>query len=119
MAVPSRVFVGVTVFGLIASLLTVPYTILALTGFRPAALSPVLSFDGAEEPGLMAFLVIASLFSLAVTYVGWSSLVRGARRDAKRRDARADLLKQQEAYRRRVRAEQQAGRPPRPPRGPT
>ncbi len=116
MAVPSRVFVGVTVFGLIASLLTVPYTILALTGFRPEALSPVLSFDGAAEPGLMAFLVLASMFSLAVAFVGWRSLVQGARRDARRRDARARLVKEQEAYKRRLRAEAQ--RPPRPPRGP-
>lgn len=98
MAVPSRVYVGITVFGVIASLLTVTYTVLVLTGLRPAPLSPMLSFDRADEPALLLFLVVASLLSVALTVIAWRTLLKGARRDARRRLARQRLVAEQRRY---------------------
>ncbi len=103
-------------FGLIATLLIVPYTLLVVTGLRPAALSPALSFDGADEPGFLAFLALASLFSIGVTVVGWRALLQGARRDARRRQMRSRAVDEQKAYRRQQ--VEQGYRPRRPPRGP-
>lgn len=100
MAVPSRVFVGVTVFGLIASILTVPYTIILLTGIRPPALSPLLGFELAAEPSFIVFMVVASLLSIGLTWSAWRGLVQGARRDARRRRAREKVVAQQKQYRR-------------------
>lgn len=100
MAVPSRVYVGVTVFGAIATLLTVPYAIMLLTGVRPPALSPLLSFEAAAEPAFIVFIVVAGLLSIGLTWFAWRALVHGARRDARRRRARDQVVRQQRQYRR-------------------
>ncbi len=99
--VPSRVWVGSTVFGLLVTVLTVPYTFLVFTGLRPAALSPVLSFEGAEDPAFRVFLVIASCFALGFTVFAWRAWLDGARRDQRRREARAAVVKEQQRYKRR------------------
>lgn len=79
MAIPSRVFVGLVVFGLIASLAIVPYTILALSGYEPGdGPLPGGAISGADK----GVLVLASLFSVALTAFAWRGLVSGARRDA-------------------------------------
>jgi hypothetical protein len=87
-AVPSRAFVGMVVFGLIASLAIVPFTILVLSGYEPApdALYKVL-YPGPENfsPGDKITLVLASLFSLAVTVFAWRGLLHGARMDTQMR----------------------------------
>jgi hypothetical protein len=97
------------VFGLIASLLVVPYTILAWTGLRPTAISPALSFAAAEELGFRIFLLVASALSVGFTVVSWRALVEGARKDVDRREARDTLARQQRSYMRQKR----------PPSGPT
>ncbi len=99
--VPSRVFVGITVFGLLATVLIVPYTFLVFTGLNPAAISPILSFDGADDPGFRVFLVLASGMAIGLTVFAWRGLLAGARRDAKRREARADVVREQRRYKRR------------------
>ncbi len=98
MGVPSRVFVGITVFGLIASLVTVPYTLLVLTGYQPPPESPVPTFDNARDPVQVIFFVLASLFSVGLTVFSWRGLVRGARQDAKVRKAREDAAKDIKKY---------------------
>lgn len=108
MALPSRVFVGITVFGLIATLLTVPYTALLLSGYRPPVLSPVLGFRDPATPGTIAFLVLASLFSIGLTAWAWRSLVAAARQDAKRRRARRAVAQEAQRYAK----QQKEGGPP-------
>ncbi len=96
-AVPTRVFVGVLVFGLITAMLTLTYTALVLGGYRqppePEAPYQVLfPPEGQDVPvGESLFLVLASLFSLALTVTAWRSLVAGARRDAERRRKQAEI----------------------------
>ncbi len=83
---PSRVYVGVVVFGLMASTALLAYTILALTGYTPPGDAPHEFLFPAESPfetGDKVALVMASLFALAFTVIGWRALVAGARRDAK------------------------------------
>ncbi len=99
--VPSRVYVGITVFGLLATVLVVPYTLLVFTGLRPAAISPILSFDGADDPGFRVFLVVASAMCIGLTTYAWRALLDGARRDARRRQNRARLVAEQQQYKRR------------------
>jgi hypothetical protein len=85
MAVPSRVFVGLVIFGLIASLALVPFTILVLTGYEPEDGSPLLPGRSEFGVGDKLVLILGSLFGLALTYVAWRGLVQGARHDAKLR----------------------------------
>ncbi len=99
--VPSRVYVGITVFGLLAMVLTVPYTFLVFTGLRPAPLSPILSFEGADDMGFRVFLVVASGFAVGLTVFAWRALLDAARRDSRRREARASVLREQQGYKRR------------------
>ena len=92
-AVPSRIFVGVTVFGLIASLVVVPYTALVLSGYRPPPDAPYEALfpeEGGHDVGDRAFLVLASLFSLLMLGFGWRSLLKGARRDLALRRERSE-----------------------------
>ncbi len=107
MAVPSRVYVGVFVFGLIASIVTLTYTALFLSGYQPPPDPKVITFDPPEEPAKRFFLVLASLFSIGLTVVAWRLLIEGARQDAKTRQRRAELAKEQKKYRQK------------PPLGPT
>jgi hypothetical protein len=92
-AVPSRAFVGMVVFGLIASLAIVPFTLLVLSGYQPPANGPYWQelFRPVFSLGDKITLVIASLFSLSVTVFAWRGLLHGARMDTQmRRDREAD-----------------------------
>ncbi|MHB1262083.1 MAG: hypothetical protein ACYC2H_10250 [Thermoplasmatota archaeon] len=93
MAVPSRAFVGMVVFGLIASLAIVPYTLLVLSGYQPPANAPYWQefFPRTFSVGDKITLALASLFSLAVTVFAWRGLLHGARMDTRmRRDREAE-----------------------------
>lgn len=88
MAVPSRIFVGITLFGLMATLATATFAVMVLTGYTSPPSSP------ADDPrpfsvGTKIFLVLATLFSGAFTLLSWQSLVAGARRDRQRKANRA------------------------------
>ena len=92
MAVPSRAFVGMVVFGLIASLAIVPYTLLVLSGYQPAAEGPYWhDLFPAEGFGVgdKIVLALASLFSVAVTVFAWRGLLHGARMDTRMRKDKA------------------------------
>lgn len=101
MAVPTRVYVGVVVFGVIAALVTLTYTALVLSGVRqpPDPSEPyqvLFPPEGSSIPvGEQVFLGIASLFSVAVTVWAWRTLVSGARADAAMRRSRAEDAKRQ------------------------
>jgi hypothetical protein len=92
-AVPSRAFVGMVVFGLIASLAIVPYTLLVLGGYTPPADAPYwqeIFPPAGTSPGDKLALALASLFSIAVTVFAWRGLLHGARMDTQaRRELRA------------------------------
>lgn len=93
MAVPSRAFVGMVVFGLIASLAIVPYTLLVLGGYQPPATAPYWQqlFRPTFSLGDKLALALASLFSIAVTVFAWRGLLHGARMDTRmRRDREAE-----------------------------
>lgn len=107
-AVPSRAFVGMVVFGLIASLAVVPYTLLILSGYTPPPEAPYEAIFPDEGPtaGDKLVLVLASLFCVAVTVFAWRGLLHRAR---------ADVELRREAKARRVEA--QTKLPPPPPPG--
>lgn len=87
-AVPSRAFVGMVVFGLIASLAVVPYTLLVLSGYEPPPEAPYEAiYPGPDrfQPGDKLVLVLASVFSIAVTVFAWRGLLHGARMDTEMR----------------------------------
>jgi hypothetical protein len=76
------------VFGLIASLAIVPYTLLVLGGYAPPPNAPYEAiFPGPERfsIGDKITLVLASLFSLAITVFAWRGLLHGARMDTRMR----------------------------------
>jgi hypothetical protein len=108
-AIPSRAFVGMVVFGLIASLAVVPYTLLVLGGYEPPATAPYwrgLFPSSDSSAGEKLVLVLASAFSVALTAFAWRGLLHGARQDRE--------------LRQRVKAERQEARdrmPPPPPPG--
>src|SRR5690348_13044559 len=84
-AVPSRAFVGMVVFGLLASLAVVPYTVLVLNGYEPPPTAPYRAiFPGPDHFSLgdKLVLVLASVFCVAVTLFAWRGLVGRARADA-------------------------------------
>lgn len=92
MAIPSRAFVGILVFGLIASLAVIPFTGLVLSGYQPPPDAPHKNlFPEPEESsaGSRIVLVLASLFCLAVVVSAWRGLVQGARLDRQLRANRA------------------------------
>jgi hypothetical protein len=107
-AVPSRAFVGIVVFGLLASLALLPYTMLVLSGYQPPPDAPYKAIFAEEhnETGDKLVLVAATLFSMAVTVIAWRALLARARRDqGLRQDAR------------RRKAEDRRKPPPPPPPG--
>jgi hypothetical protein len=75
------------VFGLIASLAIVPYTLLVLGGYEPPANGPYWQdlFRSEFSVGDKIALALASLFSLAVTVFAWRGLLHGARMDTRMR----------------------------------
>ena len=93
MAVPSRAFVGILVFALIATLAVVPYTLLVLSGYHPPPETP---YDALVPPpedataGTKVVLALASLFCLALVVAAWRGLVHGARLDRRLRQERAE-----------------------------
>jgi hypothetical protein len=78
------------VFGLIASLAIVPYTLLVLSGYEPPANAPYWQeiFPQTFSVGEKLALVMASLFSVAVTVFAWRGLLHGARMDTRMRQDR-------------------------------
>lgn len=109
MAVPSRAFVGMVVFGLIASLAVVPYTVLVLGGYEAPVDAPYKAiFPGPEDVGTgdKVALVLASVFCLAVTVFAWRALLGRARADVQLRQRVRDR-----------KAEEKARLPPPPPPG--
>lgn len=87
-AIPSRAFVGMVVFGLIACLAIVPYTLLVLGGYEPPATQPYWRslFPAAGfSAGDRLVLALASAFSVAVTVFAWRGLLHGARQDRRLR----------------------------------
>lgn len=110
MAVPSRAYVGVVVFGLIASLLTLAYALLLLSGYEPPADSPyelLFPQEAALQPGEWVFLALTALFSIVLTVLSWRALLEGARRDQGRRKRHEELKRQVRRY-----AEQRRQQPP-------
>lgn len=110
MRLPSRAFVGVTVFGLITVLVTIPYTLLILSGYTPAPGAPHERIFPQDEDtvGLRIFLVLASLFSIAMVVVAWRTLLSAARQDARRVRRHRELKRQMREYR----EQQEGGKPP-------
>lgn len=77
------------VFGLIASLAVVPYTLLVLSGYQPAPDTPYeVIFPGPDafSTGDKLTLGLASLFCVAVTVFAWRGLLGRARADVRLRD---------------------------------
>lgn len=92
MPVPSRAFVGILVFAAIATLAVVPYTLLMLSGYEAPPNTPYDSlFPEPEEAswGGKIFLVLASLFCIALLVAAWRGLLNGARLDRQLRAERA------------------------------
>jgi hypothetical protein len=85
-AVPSRIFVGITMFGLITALVVVPFTFVVVTCAPGAAQSVLGPFAGGDctvfGPGQKIFLGVASLLTVAFTVMSWRALLAGARREA-------------------------------------
>ena len=109
MAVPSRAFVGMVVFGLLASLAVVPYTVLILSGYEAPPDAPyeaIFPGPGGTDTGDKVVLVLASAFCVAVTALAWRGHVGRARADVQlRKDVQAR------------KAEDKARMPPPPPPG--
>ena len=109
MAVPSRAFVGMVVFGLIASLAIVPYTLLVLGGYQAPAQGPswrhIFPGQGFSLGDKIA-LALASVFSIGITVFAWRGLLHGARVD---RQMRQEIAAEREAAKTRL--------PPPPPPG--
>lgn len=103
MAVPSRVYVGVVTFGLIVVVPIFAYATLLLVGYTPPPSAPYeILFP--EEPvrdwAEITFLIIAVLFSVGFTGYAARELLQGARRDARKREAIAELRKELKRARR-------------------
>ena len=82
MAVPARIFVGITVFGLIATVVTGAFAVIVLSCNDRPTNDPVPAAEGrcdAYGTGLKVLVVMATLFSGAFTYLAWKSLLGGAR----------------------------------------
>lgn len=90
MPLPSRAFVGILVFGAMATLLVGGYTTLVLSGYEPPDTSAPVFFAPPEDgypAGQKMLLVVASLACLLLTFVAWRQLLERARGDAAARDA--------------------------------
>ncbi|MCA1819322.1 MAG: hypothetical protein ABR562_02145 [Thermoplasmatota archaeon] len=95
---PSRIFVGITMFGLISALVVVPFTVLVVA-CDPASGSAFLGqFGGTDctvfSVGQKIFLGLASILTVAFTVLAWRALLAGARRDAIRRARRQEELQE-------------------------
>lgn len=99
MAVPTRIFVGITLFGLIATLMTATYAGLVLSCYTPPPSSPIPSPPTCDafSVGHKVFLVLATLFSGAFTVLAWRSLLAGARMDRAKRQARQESARMGES----------------------
>lgn len=82
-------------------MLTLTYTALFLSGYRPPPEPPLIYFEPPEDPAKQFFLVLSSVVSIGLTVAAWRLMVAGARRDARTRRRRDELVKQQKAYRKR------------------
>lgn len=85
---------GILVFGLIASLAVVPYTLLVLSGYEPTPDAPYKNLfpePQQSSAGTNLVLVLASLFCLAVVVSAWRGLLHGARLDRALRRERAQV----------------------------
>lgn len=95
-AVPSRIFVGITMFGLITALVVVPFTLVVVT-CAPGTTQPFLGQATGDctvfGPGQKIFLGVASLLTVAFTVLSWRALLAGARREAVRRAQQAQHAK--------------------------
>jgi hypothetical protein len=88
-AVPSRIFVGITMFGLISALVVVPFTFLVVSCDPDSTSQLFGQFAGNDctvfSTGQKIFLGLASLLTVSFTVLAWRALLAGARRDAIRR----------------------------------
>lgn len=109
MEVPSRAYVGVVVFGLIASLLTLAYASVLLSGYQPPADSPyeLLFPEETIRPGEWLFLMLTAGYSLVLTWLSSRALLHGARRDMARRRRHEKLKADMRRY-----ADQKRQQPP-------
>lgn len=87
MAIPSRAYVGLLVFGVMATLLVGGYTALVLSGYTPAENSagPPQFFQPPQEGypvGHRLLLVVATIACVLLTAVAWRQLLDRARSDA-------------------------------------
>lgn len=101
--VPTRAYVGLTVFGLITGLLVLAYALLLLGGYQPAAESPYeLLFPEPRERdvGASLFLLLAGGFCIGFTAWSWCRLLNGAREARKKRNQIASLQGELEEKRR-------------------
>ena len=90
MAVPSRIYFVVTLFALVVTLISVPFTVAVLTcESRPDANLTGLPCKSYTD-GARLFLVLASLFAIVFTIASWRALRASARRDAELRKQRAN-----------------------------
>jgi hypothetical protein len=81
------------VFGLIATLVTVPLAVLVLSGYVPPPESPYEFLFPADDERTVAdkgVLVLAAVFSLAFTVVACRLLLDAARRDTRTRKERRE-----------------------------
>jgi len=116
-AVPSRIYFVVTLFALVVTLLSVPFTV------------AVLTCESRPDPGLTGlpcsqfslgsriFLTLASLFAMAFTVLSWRTLKAGARRDAAVRRERALAAQTAQEPSNRAQARSSEREPPGPPPG--
>jgi hypothetical protein len=117
---PSRAYVGVVVFGLITVAATISYTVLVLQDVEPSLNSPYAQLfpEPDRSLGMKVFLVLASMFSLALFWAGWRALLTASRRDAKRRRAHEELRRQVREYQEQLDESRPAADAPMRPRGP-
>lgn len=88
-AVPSRIYFVVTLFALLVTLVSVPFTVAVLTCESRADPNLTGLPCGKFTLGARIFLSLASLFALTFTIMSWRALKAGARRDAAMRRERA------------------------------
>lgn len=96
MAVPSRAFVGILVFALIATLAVVPYAILVLSGYEAPPETPYEAlFPEPDDTtvGTKIALGLAGFFCVALLVAAWRGLLHGARVDRRLREERAARAK--------------------------
>ncbi|MHB8633137.1 MAG: hypothetical protein ACYDBQ_04090 [Thermoplasmatota archaeon] len=81
MAVPTRAYVGVVVFGLIVTLVLGLATLFAFTGLTFQGSKP-LELQQVQFPFAVKLLSVCGLvLGVGITVGGWRALLRGARKD--------------------------------------